>query len=483
MSNTAQLSARDRIISLLDENSFVEVGALITKRSTDFNLQQKEVPSDGVITGYGVIDGNLVYVYSQDKTALGGSIGEMHAKKIVNIYDMALKVGAPVIGLIDCTGFRLEEATDALDAFGKIYLKQTMASGVIPQVTAVFGTCGGGTTIMTALSDFSFMTKENSKLFVNSPNTIDKNYISKCDTSSSDFQSKAGVVDFVCDDDSNVLEKIRELISIFPLNNEDNASYDECQDNLNRISESLGTSLKDAKVILTEISDDGYFLEIKANYAKEMVTGFIKLNGMTIGAVANREELLDEDFKVKEKFDTKLTTNGCKKAEKFVKICDAFNIPILTLTNITGFKATIGEEEQIAIATAKLTHSFANSTVPKVNVIIGNAFGSAYITMNSKHIGADLVFAWEDTKIGMMNSKSAAEIIYADEIQSSSDKVALINEKAIQYDLVQSVQQAAKRGYVDCIIEAGTTRKQLIYAYEMLFTKRETRPVKKHSTI
>ena len=484
MSNTAQLSARERINSLLDDNSFVEVGAFVTKRNTDFNLPQKETPADGVITGYGMIGSNLVYVYSQDAKSMNGTIGEMHAKKIVHLYNLALKVGVPVIGLIDCAGLRLQEATDALNGFGEIYLKQTMASGVIPQVSAVFGVCGGGVAVSSALSDFTFMVENNAKLFVNSPNALDGNYTAKCDTSSAVYQSEAGVVDFVGKDDMDVLLQVRDLICILPTNNEDDDSYDECTDDLNRIVPSLSTELKDTAVALRELSDNQFFLEMKANYAKEMVTGFIRLNGMTVGAVANRTEILDEEYKAVKKFDGTLTTAGCYKAEKFVEICDAYNIPVLTLTNVNGYKATTEEERTIAIAAAKLTYAFANATVPKVNVIVGKAYGSAYISMNSKHIGADMVFAWEGAEIGMMDAVSAAKIMYADEISASKNAVALTEEKAAVYrELQSSVEAAARRGYVDTIIDAGTTRKHLIYAYDMLFTKRESRPSKKHGTV
>ncbi|WFR54829.1 carboxyl transferase domain-containing protein [Anaerocolumna sp. AGMB13025] len=477
MNTTAQLSARERINSLLDDNSFVEVGALITRRSTDFNLQQKEAPADGVITGYGVIDGNLVYVYCQDKSILNGTIGEMHAKKIAYIYDLALKVGAPVIGIIDCAGLRLQEATDALNGFGEIYLKQTLASGVIPQITAVLGTCGGGAAVLTSLSDFSFMTKSNAKLFVNSPNALESNYTSKLDTASADFQAKAGTVDFVLEDDSAVLTKIRELVTILPSNNEDDASYDECEDDLNRLVPEITGFIADSAAALRAVSDNNYFLEVKAEYAKEMVTGFIRLNGMTVGAIANRTEILDAEGKVSEKFDGTLTTAGCYKAEKFVQICDSYNIPVLTLTNVTGYKATVNEEKSIGIATAKLTYAFANATVPKVNVIVGKAYGSAYLTMNSKHIGADLVLAVEGAEIGMMDAKLAAQIMYDKEPE-------VVEAKASEYaELQSSAVAAAKRGYVDSIIDAAATRKHLIYAYEMLFTKRESRPSKKHGTV
>ncbi len=476
MSSTAQLSARERITSLLDDNSFVEVGAFVTKRSTDFNLQQKEAPADGVITGYGVIDGNLVYVYSQDANSMGGSIGEMHAKKIVHIYDLALKVGAPVIGLIDSTGLRLQEATDALNGFGEIYLKQTLASGLIPQITAIFGNCGGGLAVMASLSDFSFMEGKNAKLFVNSPNSLATNYKEKCDTAQADYQAKNGLVDFV-GAEADILNKIRDLISILPSNNEDDASYDECNDDLNRQLTQIASELTDTAKALRDLSDDNYFFEARASYAKEMVTGFIRLNGMTIGAVANRTEITDASGKAIEKFDGGLTTAGCEKASAFVRFCDAFNIPVLTLTQVNGYKATVEEEKTIAKASAKLTYAFANATVPKVNVIIGKAYGTAYITMNSKHIGADMVYALPTAEIGMMEAGLAAQIIY------DGEAAEVVKEKAAEYEKLQSsAEAAAKRGYVDSIIEPEAIRQHAIYSFEMLFTKRENRPAKKHGT-
>lgn len=483
MSSTAQSSARDRIISMLDENSFVEVGAMITKRSTDFNLLEKEVPADGVITGYGVINNKPVYVYSQDASALHGTIGEMHAKKIANIYDLALKVGAPVIGLIDCAGIRLQEATDALAGFGEVYFKQTLASGVIPQITAIFGSCGGGVAVSTSLSDFTFMEEKSAKLFVNSPNAIANNYIGKCDTSSAAFQAKAGVVDFVCEDENEVLSNIRTLISILPSNNEDD-SFEDCKDDLNRTLDGLTSELADPAKALADIADSNQFVEVKKEFGKDMVVGFIRLNGMTVGAVANRTAILDDNYKTVEKFEGVLTTDGCNKAADFIQFCDAFNIPVVSLTNVTGYKATIDEEQTIAKASARLTYAFANATVPKVNVIVGKAYGSAYITMNSKSIGADIVFAYPESSIGMMDAKQAVQIMYQEEINAAKDSVSFINEKAKEYEEIQSSSlSAAKRGYVDTMIEPESTRKQLIYALDMLFTKRESRPSKKHGTV
>ena len=476
MSTTTQAS--QRISTLLDENSFVEIGAKITARTTDFNMKQTETPSDGVITGYGVIDGNLVYVYSQDASVLGGSIGEMHAKKIVNLYDLALKTGAPVIGLIDSAGLRLQEATDALNGFGEIYLKQTMASGVIPQITAIFGTCGGGLAVIPTLTDFTFMENKKAKLFVNAPNAIEGNEISKCDSSSAQFQSKeAGIVDAI-GDEATILGQIRQLVSILPANCEEDNSLEECTDDLNRACAELENCVGDTSIALSNIADNSVFFETKAEYAKDMVTGFIKLNGVTIGAVANRTQVYDTDGKVTDKFDSVLSACGCEKAADFINFCDAFEIPVLSLTNTTGFKATKCSEKNIAKAVAKLTYAFANATVPKINVIIGKAFGSAYVAMNSKSIGADMTFAWENAQIGTMDAKIAAKII------CDGQGADAIDECAKKYDALQNnVESAAKRGYVDCIINAADTRKYVIGAFDMLYTKSEERPAKKHGTV
>ena len=426
-----------------------------------------------------MIDGNLVYVYSQDSSSLGGSMGEMHAKKIARIYDMALKMGAPVVGLVDCAGLRLQEATDALAGFGELYLKQTLASGVVPQITAVFGTCGGGSAVSALLGDFTFMAESGSKLFVNAPNTIAGNYVEKCDTSSAKFQSEAGTADFVEADEQTVLTKVRELVGILPANNEDDASYDECSDDLNRPSYDAGS--KDSAKALADLSDNNFFMEVKKDYAKDMVAGFIRLNGMTVGAVANRSEIQDENGKVTQKMEARLSAEGCVKAADFVSFCDAFDIPVLTLTNVEGYMATACSEKTMAKAAAKLTYAFANASVPKVNVVTGKAFGSAYLAMNSKHIGADMVFALDGSQIGTMDAKEAVKIIYADEVKDSD---AVLNEKANEYKKLQSsAESAAQRGYVDAVIEAADTRKNIIYAYEMLFTKRENRPAKKHGTV
>lgn len=477
MSTTSKAS--QRIAALLDDNSFVEIGGLVTARATDFNLKPNETPSDGCITGYGVINGNLVYVYSQDASVLNGTIGEMHAKKITNLYDLAMKTGAPVIGLIESAGLRLQEATDALAAFGEIYLKQTMASGVIPQITAVFGTCGGGLGLFPTMTDFTFMEEKNAKLFVNAPNALDGNVITKCDSSSAKFQAEeSGIVDVVADE-ATILEKVRELVSFLPANNEDDASFlEDCTDDLNRVNPEIAGCVGDTSVALSILADDNNFFEVKSGYAKNMVTGFLRLDGVTVGAVANRSEICDEEGKVAEKLDAVLTAEGCEKAAEFVNFCDAFGIPVLTLTNVKGYEATLASEKTIAKAAAKLTYAFANATVPKVNVVIGKALGTAYVVMNSKAIGADITMAWPDAQIGAMDGKLAAKIMY------DGQGVDVINEKAAEYEaLTLNVTSAAKRGYVDQIVNAADTRKYVIGAFEMLFTKSEDRPAKKHGTV
>lgn len=477
MSSAVQNSASDRIVSLLDENSFVEIGARVTARATDFDMKSNETPADGVVTGYGVINGNLVYVYSQNASVLGGSVGEMHAKKIVRLYELAMKVGAPVIGLVDCAGLRLQEATDALNGFGEIYLKQTLASGVIPQITAIFGNCGGGLAVMPAITDFTFMEEKNAKLFVNTPNALAGNNAGKCDTASAKFQSETcGNVDFVAAE-ADLLAQIRDLVTMLPANNEDDLSYEECTDDLNRVSKDLANCAGDTSILLSKIADNESFLETKAMYAKEMVTGFVKLNGVTVGCVANRSEVYGEEG-LEESFAKALTPAGCEKAAEFVNFCDAFEIPVLTVTNVTGFRAEVEAEKSMAKSVAKLTYAFANASVPKVNVITGEAFGSAYVAMNSKSIGADIVYAWEEAKIGMMDARLAAKVMYEGE---GNDVIAA---KTAEYDSLQnSVESAAGRGYVDTIIEAADTRKYVIGAFEMLFTKREDRPHKKHGTV
>lgn len=476
MSNKVESKAADRIAALLDESSFVEIGSLVTARSTDFNMTEEKAASDGVITGYGLIDGSLVYVYSQDASVLGGSIGEMHAKKINRLYSLAMKMGAPVIGLLDSAGMRLQESTDALNAFGALYRRMSMASGVIPQITAVLGNCGGGLAVAAAMSDFVFMEKDQAKMFVSSPNSLAGN--KEDDTAGSQFQSeKTGLADFVGAEDE-ILAQIRALVSILPANNADEAPLTDTDDDLNRVCEGIEGAAGDVAILMSQISDGNILCEVKSAFAQEMVTGFIKLNGTTVGVFGNRTELYDEKGEKSADFKPVLTAKGLEKAERFVRFCDAFDIPVLSLTNVEGFAADKRNEFWIAKAASKLVYALADATVPKVNVVIGKAFGTGYTIMNSPSLGADLTFAWEDAKIGMMDAKLAAGIMY-----DGSD-AATLNEKAAEYDALQlSCAAAAGRGYVDTVIKAQDTRKMVIGAFEMLYTKTEERPDKKHGTV
>ena len=476
MSNSSL--AGKRIASLLDDNSFVEIGAGITARSTDFNMEPKEAVADGVVTGYGLIDGNLVYVYSQDSAVLGGSVGEMHAKKIVNLYDLALKVGAPVIGLIDSAGLRLNEATDALAAFGAIYKAQAMASGVIPQISAVFGKCGGGLAVVAGMSDFTIMEEKNAKLFVNSPNALAGNYEQKMDTASAAFQAdECGNVDIVANE-ADIYNEIRALVSMLPSNNEEGGAEDECADDLHRAVADITRGVTDTSVALSMLADDNAYVELQSGYAKNITTGFIRLNGQTVGCVANRCESYDDNGEKTWSGDTVITPNAAAKAAKFVNFCDAFDIPVLTLTNVTGFGSCVECEKRVAKEASKLAFAFANATVPKVNVVIGKAFGSAAVIMNSKALGADFTIAWDNASIGMMDAKLAAKVMF------DGKGAEVIDEQAKAYDALQnSVVAAARRGYVDQVIAPVDTRKYVIGAFEMLYTKREDRPAKKHGTV
>ena len=475
MSNSSL--AGKRIASLLDENSFVELGASVTARSTDFNMEPKDAASDGVVTGYGLIDGCLVYIYSQDASVLGGSVGEMHAKKIVNLYNLALKVGAPVIGLIDSAGLRLNEATDALAAFGRIYKAQTMASGVIPQITAVFGKCGGGLSLFTGMTDFTFM-EEGAKLFVNSPNALCGNYEEKNDTASASFQAdEAGNVDVVASE-AEIYGEIRSLVSMLPSNNDEFGAASECTDDLNREVSDIAGCVGDTSIALSMIADDNSYFEVKSGFGKQITTGFIRLNGQTVGCVANRSEGYDDEGKKVWDGDTVLTVDSAAKAADFVNFCDSFDIPVLTLTNVTGYEADMDCEKGIARAASKLAFAFANATVAKVNVVTGKAFGSAGIVMNSKAMGADITIAWDSAKIGMMDANLAAKVIF------DGKGEAAIADGAKEYDKLQnSIDSAARRGYVDQVIAPADTRKYVIGAFEMLYTKREDRPAKKHGTV
>ncbi len=453
MSTNELTKAKARIAALADEGSFVEIGARVKARSTDFS-KDFSADGDGVVTGYATIAGKLVFIYSQDPDVYGGSMGEMHAEKIAKIYDMAMKMGAPVLALVDSTGVRLTEATDALNGFGKLYLSQAKASGLIPQITVVYGRCGGGMAVAAGLSDFVYMEADNAELFVNAPNTLDGNYTEKCNTAKAAYLSEnSGMIDGIGTEDE-IVSCVRALLSVLPSNNEE-AAVEDGADDLNRMTAELD-GVTDARAIISSIADSYIFVETKKDYAKDMVTGFVRLDGVTAGVVANAEE--------------RLTPEGMKKAAAFVNFCDAFDIPLVTFNSADGFKATVSSEKDLALAASGLVYAFANATVPKISVIVGDTYASAYTVMNSKAIGADIVYAVSDAKIGIMEASSAAKIIGGEDL---SDVAAKFDEK-------QTAEAAAGRGYVDELIGMDTLRKHILLALEMLFNKRDEGPYKKH---
>lgn len=423
--------AQARIDALLDANSFVELQSLVTARSTDLTADAKKEPSDGVIIGHGLVDGTPVFVFSQNADVLGGTIGEMHAKKILSVYDMALKVGAPVIGFLDCSGVRLQESYDALEALGSVIAKATDLKGVIPQLICVAGNCGGGLSVLPAIADFSFMV-EGASLFVNAPDTIPGNRSDENDTSSAAFQyEEAGTVDFIGSLD-DVVASMKSVLDIV-LND-----ISDCTDDLNRASVGLEDHLSDAAAIATELADNRNFLEVKAGYAKDMVTGFMKLDGETIGVVGNRE--VDGE--------ATLSAQGCEKAADFVELCDMYEIPLVTITNVEAYKACVCQEKKLPRALAALTRSLVEASVPKLNIIAKQAYGTGYVLMNSKSMGADMVFAFADSKIAAMAPDKAAKA-----------GLALSDDAA----------SAAAHGHVDRVVSYADARKYIISEFEMFF--------------
>ena len=437
--------AQARINALLDDNSFVELQSLVTSRNTDFNLDAKKEPSDGVIIGHGLVDGTLVFVFSQNAEVLGGTIGEMHAKKILSVYDMALKVGAPVIGFIDCGGVRLQESFDALEALGSVIERAADVKGVIPQLMCVAGNCGGGLSVLPALADFTFMV-DGAKLFINSPDTICGNSSDKCDTSSAEFQfEEAGTVD-MHGSLAEVVTSMRQVISMIP------NDIVEASDDLNRAAEGLDGKLTDAAAVATELADNRQFVELKAGFAKEMVTGFIKLDGVTIGVVGNRE--IDGD--------AILSAAGCEKAADFVDLCDMYEIPVLSITNVAAFKSCKCQEKRLPRALAQMTQRFVDASVPKINLITKQGYGTPYVLMNSKSLGADLVYAFDSTAVGAMEASKAAKIL----ADNGTDAAAIEKDYA---NLQDSALTAAAHGHIDRIVSMADARKYIIAGFEMFF--------------
>ena len=451
MDNQSTSSALTRIQSLLDEFSFVEVGRLVEARSTDFNMAEKKAPSDGVVTGYGTIDGNLVYVYAQDAAVLGGSIGEMHARKIASIYSMAMKNQAPVIALLDCTGVRLEEANDALFGLGRIYKKQTLASGQIPQITAIFGNCGGGLTVLAGLSD-SVLMAEGAKAYVNAPDAVLGN---KDDAiAQAAKREEYGLVDFDGTEDE-VFAQIRKVVSVLPGNCEDGGVLDECTDDLNRAVTGFDTLSADEAV--QQLADNGVFIETKKGYSHDVVTGFAQIGGETVAIVANKEKAL--------------TWKGAEKAAKLVTFANAYDLPVITVVDVTSYKNTECTESHMPTSAAKLAYAYANADVPMITVV-KNALGTAGLSFGAKALGADVVYAFNSSKIGVMDAAQAAKVV-ADGDAEAEKKFASEN----------TALAAAKRGYVDEIIAPEETRQRIAAALQMLGYKSVYRPDKKSGTV
>lgn len=472
MNHLVKNSALKRILSILDENSFVEIGASVTARPDMFHLNNEKLQADGVITGYGLVDGRLVYLYSQDASVFGGSISEKNSQKIIRLYDMAIKMGAPIIGIIDCSGVRLFEGYDALYGLGSIYRKQVSASGIIPQFSIIMGNCGGGTAMIPALSDFTFVESQKGSLFLQSPDTIPSNHRDKCDTASVTWRaSHTKNIDF-CGTEAEICNELKHLLQILPSNHRFDIMPDDCSDSLNRLCDGICELACDSAQLLSLIGDDSVFIETKKLYAKELATGFIQLNGMTVGCIANRSlsgtEILTD----------RLTASAVKKAAAFIKYCDAFHIPLLTLCNTSGFDSSFESEISFCDSCAAMLTSYASASVPKVTLILEKALGSAGTIMGSQSVGSDLVYAWKDAKIGAMDSLMAARILY--EGESSS----VIKEKEAQYDAAcGNADACAAHGYIDAIINPEQTRKFLISAFDMLSSKQEVIPSKRHHSI
>jgi acetyl-CoA carboxylase carboxyltransferase component len=481
-----KMTARERINMLFDTNSFVEIDAFVETRSIEFDMQKKKVSGDGVVTGYGTIDGRLVYVSSQDFTVIGGSLGEMHAKKITKVMDMAMKMGAPFISINDSGGARIEEGIDALSGFGDIFYRNTLASGVIPQISVIMGPCAGGAVYSPAITDFVFMVDKTSQMFITGPQVIKA--VTGEDVSfdklggAETHNSISGVAHFSSSSEQECFNDIKKLLSFLPDNNLSDVPVYQNADNLNRIPEALDSIVPDdtnkpydIKDVITSVVDNGDFFEIHKYYAQNIVVGFARMNGRTIGIIANQPKFMAGSLDV----------NSSDKAARFVRFCDAFNIPIVTFTDVPGYLPGVGQEHNGIIRHgAKLLYAFSEATVPKINVIIRKAYGGAYIAMNSKHLGADMVFAWPTAEIAVMGPDGAANIIFRKEISAADDPVAVRNEKIEEYrNKFSNPYIAASRGYVDDVIEPSSTRIRLISALEMLASKRENRPAKKHGNI
>ena len=480
-----KLTARERLELLLDTNSFEEIGGLVTHRSTNFGLEKSKFLGDGVVTGYGTVNGRLIYVYSQDFTVLGGSLAEAHAEKICKIMDLAMKNGVPIIGLNDSGGARIQEGVVSLGGYADIFYRNTKASGVIPQLSAIMGPCAGGAVYSPALTDFIIMTKGTSYMFVTGPSvvkTVTNEEVSSEELGGADtHMSKSGVSHFAGENELDTINKLKTLISYLPQNCEEipaNLPYElnnEERPSLDTIVPENPNQPYDIKDVISNLSDENSFFEVQSEHAENIVVGFARLAGRSIGIIANQPAVLAGVLDV----------NASKKGARFVRFCDAFNIPLLVIEDVPGFLPGTDQEWNGIISNgAKLLYAFCEANVPRITVITRKAYGGAYDVMNSKHIGADMNFAWPSAEIAVMGAKGAAEIIFKKEIKSSKNPIKKLKEKEEEYaNLFANPYNAASRGYIDEVVIPSSTRKKLIKAFKISENKKVTNPKKKHGNI
>jgi len=480
-----KLTARERLHFLLDEGSFEEIGMFVTHRSTDFGMEKEKYAGDGVVTGYGTINGRLVYVYSQDFTVFGGSLSETQSEKICKIMEMAMTNGAPIIGLNDSGGARIQEGVVSLGGYADIFYRNTQASGVVPQLSAIMGPCAGGAVYSPAITDFILMVENTSYMFVTGPNvvkTVTHEEVSAEELGgAATHASKSGVTHFACANELDAINHVKKLLSYMPQNCEEQApaiSYEAGNENRPSLDELMPENAfqpYDVRDIISELADEDSFLEIHKEYAENIVVGFARLAGKSIGIVANQPAFLAGV----------LDNHASVKSARFVRFCDSFNIPLLVLEDVPGFlPGTDQEWNGIITNGAKLLYAFCEATVPKITVITRKAYGGAYCVMNSKHIGADMNYAWPSAEIAVMGAKGAAEIIFKKEINAAADPSEKWLEKEKEYsDLFANPYRAAERGFVDEVIAPSETRSKLIKAFAMLENKVVNNPRKKHGNI
>ena len=481
-----KLTARERLAILFDEGSFVEMDTFVHHRCHNFNMAEVKAPGDGVVTGYGTVDGRLVCAYAQDFTVLGGSLGEYHAEKIVKIQNMALKMGAPIVGLNDSGGARIQEGVNSLSGFGKIFYNNTISSGVIPQISVIMGPCAGGAVYSPAIMDFVFMVDKTSQMFITGPQVIKtvtgEDISHEALGGAMTHNSISGVAHFIGKNDEDTLRQVRELLSYLPSNNLEKAPVYSSNDDVNRMIPELNEIIPenpnkayDMYEIIRKIADDGALFDVMPYYAKNIITCYIRMNGQTVGVVASQPKFAAGCLDI----------NASDKAARFVRRCDAFNIPLLTIVDVPGFLPGTGQEHGGIIRHgAKLLYAFCEATVPKVTMIVRKAYGGAYIGMCNKELGADMVFAWPSAEIAVMGAEGAANIVFRNDIQNAEDPVAKRKEKIAEYEeKFNNPYRAAEMGYVDDVIEPATSRQRIISAFDMLESKRESLPPKKHGNI